>query len=61
MTFLSYPTHLLINTDYGRLANLKLEKYSNLRTIGRIFYLLVISYGRFQDDNDEVTVPLLSA
>ncbi|HEX6283199.1 MAG TPA: hypothetical protein VFZ67_13320 [Nitrososphaera sp.] len=28
---------------------------------GRIFYLLAVSYVRLQDDDDDVTVPLLSA
>jgi hypothetical protein len=27
----------------------------------RIFYLLAVTYGRLQDDDDDVTVPLLSA
>jgi hypothetical protein len=33
----------------------------HVQLTGRVFYLLAVSYGRLQEDDDEVTVPLLSA
>lgn len=33
----------------------------SVRFTGRVFYLLALSHGRLQEDDDEVTVPLLSA
>ena len=46
----------------GIIANLKIRNYlSTFELSGRVFYLFVVSYGRLQDDNDDVTVPLLSA
>lgn len=34
---------------------------NTVRITGRIFYLLAVTYVRLQDDDDDVTVPLLSA